>query len=110
MESKDPYSARFPQRRVREFSRNPSVSRAWQTQPVAGARRGRKRQRSERSAVPVAFYPRTPPQPTYPPRPRPYANKNSLLRSSLIVSRSFAAFSNSKRLAASRISLSNFPM
>src|ERR1039458_4950716 len=39
-----------------------------------------------------------------------HANRNSFVRSSLIVSRSLAAFSNSKRLAASRISLSNSPM
>src|SRR3977135_4197106 len=39
-----------------------------------------------------------------------YANRNSLVRSSLIVSRSLAAFSNSKRFAASRMSLSNFPI
>ena len=36
-----------------------------------------------------------------------YANKNSLVRNSLIVSLSFAAFSNSNRLAASRMSLSS---
>src|SRR6266852_1875981 len=39
-----------------------------------------------------------------------YANKNSFVRNSLIASRSLAAFSNSKRFAASRMSLSNFPM
>lgn len=38
------------------------------------------------------------------------ANKNSFVRSSLIVSRSFAAFSNSNRLAASRMSLSSLPI
>jgi putative PIN family toxin of toxin-antitoxin system len=40
----------------------------------------------------------------------PYANKNSFVLSSLIVSLNFAAFSNSNRLAASRISLSSFTM
>src|ERR1700730_10377827 len=35
------------------------------------------------------------------------ANKNSLVLNSLIVSLNFAAFSNSNRLAASRISLSS---
>ncbi len=39
-----------------------------------------------------------------------YANKNSFVRNSLIVSRSFAAFSNSNRLAASRMSLSSLTM
>jgi hypothetical protein len=39
-----------------------------------------------------------------------YANKNSLVRNSLIVSRSLAAFSNSNRLAASRMSLSSLPI
>ncbi len=39
-----------------------------------------------------------------------YANRNSLVRNSLIVSRSLAAFSNSNRLAASRMSLSSLPM
>ena len=42
--------------------------------------------------------------------PADQANKNSFVRNSLIVSRSFAAFSNSNRLAASRISLSSLPM
>ena len=37
-----------------------------------------------------------------------YAIRNSFVRSPLIVSRSFAARSNSKRLAASRMSLSSF--
>jgi hypothetical protein len=37
-----------------------------------------------------------------------YANKNSFVLSSLIVSRSFAAFSNSNCLAASRMSDSSF--
>lgn len=36
-----------------------------------------------------------------------YANKNSLVRRSRMVSRSLAAFSNSKRLAASRMSFSS---
>ena len=36
-----------------------------------------------------------------------YANKNSFVLNSLIVSLSLAAFSNSKRLAASRMSLSS---
>ena len=36
-----------------------------------------------------------------------YANKNSLVLNSLIVSLSFAAFSNSNRFAASRMSLSS---
>ena len=40
----------------------------------------------------------------------PYANRNSFVRSSLIVSRSLAAFSNSNLLAASRMSLSSFAM
>ena len=39
-----------------------------------------------------------------------YANKNSFVRSSLMVSRSLAACSNSKRLAASRISFSSLAM
>jgi Stage II sporulation protein E (SpoIIE) len=39
---------------------------------------------------------------------RHQANRNSLVLSSLMVSRSFAAFSNSKRLACSRISASSF--
>jgi len=39
-----------------------------------------------------------------------YANKNSFVLSSLIVSFSFAAFSNSNRLAASRMSISSLPM
>lgn len=39
-----------------------------------------------------------------------YANRNSFVRNSLTISRSFAAFSNSNRLAASRISLSSFAM
>lgn len=39
-----------------------------------------------------------------------YANKNSFVLSSLIASRSLAAFSNSKRLAFSRISLSILAM
>jgi hypothetical protein len=38
------------------------------------------------------------------------ANKNSFVLNSLILSLSLAAFSNSNRLAASRISLSNFAM
>ena len=41
---------------------------------------------------------------------RAHANKNSFVRNSLIVSLSFAAFSNSNRLAASRMSLSSFAM
>ena len=44
------------------------------------------------------------------PRDHAYANKNSFVRSSLIVSRSFAALSNSKRLADSRISVSSLAM
>ncbi len=39
-----------------------------------------------------------------------YANRNSLVRNSLIASRSFAAFSNSNRFALSRMSLSSFAM
>lgn len=39
---------------------------------------------------------------------RAYANKNSFVRNSLMVSRSLAAFSNSKRFADSRISFSSF--
>ena len=38
------------------------------------------------------------------------ANKNSFVLNSLIVSLNFAAFSNSNRLAASRMSLSIFTM
>src|ERR1700722_9803334 len=40
----------------------------------------------------------------------PYANKNSFVLNSLIVSLSFAAFSNSNRFAASRMSLSSLPI
>ena len=47
--------------------------------------------------------------PTLSLRCRLYANKNSFVLSSLIVSLSFAAFSNSKRFAASRMSLSSLP-
>lgn len=39
-----------------------------------------------------------------------YAKRNSFVRNSLIMSRSFAAFSNSNRLAASRMSDSSFTM
>ena len=42
--------------------------------------------------------------------PWSHANKNSFVLNSLIVSLNFAAFSNSNRLAASRISLSSFAM
>jgi hypothetical protein len=43
------------------------------------------------------------------PKP-PHTNKNSFVRSSLIMSRNLAAASNSNRLAASRISFSSFAM
>lgn len=41
---------------------------------------------------------------------RGYANRNSFARNSLIVSLSLAAFSNSNRFAASRMSLSSLTM
>jgi len=43
-------------------------------------------------------------------RDNSYANKNSFVLNSLIVSRSLAAFSNSNLFAASRMSLSSLPM
>src|SRR5579864_561892 len=46
----------------------------------------------------------------HPQPPRRYAKRNSFVLNSLILSRSFAAFSNSKRLAVSRISVSSLAM